>query len=308
MVLGVIGLAGVGGAAGLLVVGCATGVEPEVTSQAFDGNPDPTDDEGGITTMGMGTFDGPIDTAADDWPGEGSAEGGPVLPDLGMCSGDPDCVLPVGTCLEVQGQCVEGLCQHGPAAPGATCDDGDPCTTADACDGEGVCYGVELDCGAGMCVAGQCEGGGCMAGFADCNGDPGDGCEVELGTDANCGGCGDACSGGAHATASCSGGACQYACDAPWENCDGDWGNGCEIPVGVEHQCSASGIDPNGCWTAYCGASGDPDAANFGTYFCMDCATCRVPSAGQCQWCDHASGVFYPADACACGAYEDLAC
>lgn len=283
---------------------CATGVEPEGGSQAYDGSPDDTDDEG--TTAGMSTFGNPTEGGAEG-PGTGSADGTPP-PDLGMCADPSDCVLPAGTCLQVQGECVDGLCQHGPAAPGASCDDGDPCTSADACDGEGVCFGVELDCGAGECIDGECMGGGCPPGFADCNGDAGDGCEVELGTDADCGGCGDSCSGAAHATAGCMAGTCQYACQAPWENCDGDWGNGCEVPVGVEHQCSAAGLDPNGCWTAYCGNSGSADATNFGTYYCMDCATCRVPGAGQCQWCNHTTGTFYMADACFCGTFEDLAC
>jgi len=45
----------------------------------------------------------------------------------------------------------------------------------------------------------------CTAGFADCNGDPADGCEVNLETDGlACGACGHSCLGG-----SCSGGACQ---------------------------------------------------------------------------------------------------
>lgn len=306
---------GAGAWVGYAVVGatgCATGFEPEGTSQAYDGNLDAADDDDGPTAGGMGTFDGPIDTSADG-PVTSSADSadsadGPGVPDLGMCGDDADCTLPPGTCLQEQGMCVGGLCMHDAAAPGAVCDDGDACTTGDACDGEGVCFGVALDCGAGSCVAGECMGGGCPPGFAECNGNAGDGCETELGTTSNCGGCGDSCGAGAHANASCSAGACQFSCEAPWEDCDGDMGNGCEVPVGVEHQCSASGLDANGCWTAYCGASANPDASNFGTYYCMDCATCSVPGAGQCQWCNHSNGLFYPADACACGTYENLAC
>jgi hypothetical protein len=277
--------------------GCATGGEPDLTSQAYDGGLDPT---AGGTTAGMtGATWG-----ADDPDTADSAS----WPDFGSCSNDLDCILPAGSCLEVLGQCVGGFCQHGFAAPGASCDDGDPCTTTDACDGEGSCRGVAVDCGTGQCVGGQCVGGDCPAGFADCNGDAADGCEVQLGTNSDCSGCGDACSGAANATASCQAGACQYQCQAPYENCDGNWANGCEVPVGVEHSCSATGLDPSGCWTPYCGNSGSPNATNFGTYYCMDCATCRVPAAGQCQWCNHTTGLFYPQEVCGCGSYEDLAC
>lgn len=285
--------------------GCATGGDPELTTQAYDGPVDPSG-EGTATTSGVGTFGGtgPLD-AADVDPGTSASP----PPDLGMCSDDLDCVLPAGSCLEVIGDCIDGLCMHGAAAPGASCDDGDPCTTADACDGEGSCFGVDVDCGGtGECVDGECVGGDCPEGMADCNANAADGCEVQLGTDSDCSGCGDACSGAANATASCSAGACQYACQAPHENCDGDWANGCEVPVGVEHQCSQSGLDPNGCWTAYCGNSGAGDATNFGTYYCMDCPTCRAPSAGNCQWCNHTTGTFYDQAACFCGTFEDLAC
>jgi hypothetical protein len=291
---------------GAILSGCATGGDPENTSQAYEGPADPTDDEG---TTGSATGPGSFTTNPfDDGDETPATTDQPMPPDLGMCSDDLDCVLPAGSCLEVLGECVDGFCQHGAAAPGASCDDGDPCTSSDACDGEGVCYGVAVDCGTGECVDGECTGGDCEEGMADCNGNAADGCEVQLGTDSDCTGCGDACSGPANATASCSAGACQFQCQAPYDNCDGDWGNGCEVPVGVEHSCSQSGIDAAGCWTAYCGASGDTSATNFGTYYCVDCPTCHVPSAGQCQWCNHTTGTFYPQDACACGTYEDLAC
>jgi hypothetical protein len=49
--------------------------------------------------------------------------------------------------------------------------------------------------GTASCGDGTCEYA-CMSMYADCNGDPGDGCEVDLSTDvANCGACGMTCSG-----------------------------------------------------------------------------------------------------------------
>lgn len=287
------------------VGGCATGGEPDFTSQAFDaGFPTsgPSDDTtGSLTTGGRG------DEGSEE-PGTAGGEGG-TLPDFGACEVDEDCMLPEGTCLEEQGHCEGGTCEHGAAAPGTPCDDAQPCTVSDACDGEGVCFGVELDCGAGECVDGECIDQGCPSGFADCNGDMNDGCEAELGTDDHCGGCGDSCAAGNNASGSCSAGACQFQCQSPWENCDGDWGNGCEIPVGLPHQCDAMGINPTGgCWTAYCGNSASAGATNFGSYYCMDCSTCRSPGAGQCQWCNHATGGFYPADSCSCGDFLDVSC
>lgn len=284
--------------------GCAVGSGPALTSQAFDGGVTPASTSGGstgsITTGGQG----PMESGAED-----PDSSGPPVTDTGECNGNEDCVMSPGTCLETQGHCEAGVCEHGAAEPGVSCDDGDPCTRSDACDGEGSCFGVDLDCGNGECVDGKCIDEGCPAGFADCNGQMGDGCEVELGTDSNCAGCDDACVAGDNATGACTAGACDYQCTAPWENCDGDWVNGCEIPVGVAHQCDDQGINlSTGCWTAYCGNSVDVEATNFGTFHCIHCSTCRSPVAGQCQWCDSNTGIFFPTETCGCGAFEDLAC
>jgi len=289
---------------------CATGGEPEVSGQVYDG---PGPGEGTTNTTMSTSASGQEDEGSED-PGIPPTMDGLGPPDLGMCNDDTDCFLPAGSCLEQQGHCEGGMCEHGAAELGLGCDDGELCTTDDTCDGEGVCLGIEIVCTApnaegGQCVDGLCEGLDCAADWADCNDDMNDGCEVALGTATDCGGCGDACSGADNADAMCTGGSCEYLCQGSWENCDGDWGNGCEIPVGVAHQCDSSGINPgNGCWTAYCGASADPEATNFGSFHCIDCSTCRSPAAGQCQWCDHDSGVFFPAETCGCGGYEDLSC
>ncbi|MEM6956099.1 MAG: hypothetical protein AAF645_10435, partial [Myxococcota bacterium] len=46
------------------------------------------------------------------------------------------------------------------------------------------------------CVAGECVLGSCLGDFVDCNGDPADGCEVRLRTEAACTACDDACNEG----------------------------------------------------------------------------------------------------------------
>jgi sugar lactone lactonase YvrE len=58
------------------------------------------------------------------------------------------------------------------------------------------------------CDAGSCALGACDQGFGDCDGDPANGCEVDLATsDESCGACGKVCSAGGHCTnGSCGGG------------------------------------------------------------------------------------------------------
>ena len=78
------------------------------------------------------------------------------------------------------------------------------------------------------CAAGVC-GFTCEANFADCDGNPNNGCEVDLRTTVgNCGRCGNACS-VANGTAACVAGACAVAsCTAPFRDCDMRPTNGCE--------------------------------------------------------------------------------
>jgi hypothetical protein len=116
--------------------------------------------------------------------------------------------------------------------------------------------------------------------------------------------CESICVPGPHvATAMCDpAGQCIITCDPPWQDCDGDVATGCEVPVGVAHQCDAQGLDSvEGCWTAYCGSSVSESAVNFGTYYCMDCITCQQPTEGQCRWCDHDTGHFFTPKGCSCG-------
>jgi hypothetical protein len=81
------------------------------------------------------------------------------------------------------------------------------------------------------CSAGEChiKTDGCEVGYQDCNGDPADGCEVDLKTNKlNCGVCNKVCP-DLNGTPSCAGGLCQIACNDGFQDCDDSRDDGCEI-------------------------------------------------------------------------------
>jgi hypothetical protein len=125
--------------------------------------------------------------------------------------------------------------------------------------------GCHLANATSACVQSLCAVHACNTGFADCNANAADGCEVNLASDAlNCGACGVACMAGQncmagvciapngcgacnlpHATAGCHNNVCTVAhCDVGWGDCDKNAANGCETDLQS---------DPNNCGA--CGAA-----------------------------------------------------
>jgi hypothetical protein len=116
-------------------------------------------------------------------------------------------------------------CSGGLAACGASCVD----LSADAehC-GECTIACTAPDHADPTCARSECAWE-CRAGFADCDGEPSNGCEADLSRPETCGSCTVACPDGAGASAICQPSGCGLACAAERLDCDGDPANGCEV-------------------------------------------------------------------------------
>ena len=114
------------------------------------------------------------------------------------------------------------VCGGGLTACGETCVDTD--TDADNCGGCG--RPCTLPNALAQCTGGACAITACTQGYADCDANPANGCEVHVADDAaNCGGCGHACA----ANEVCVEGACQAAaCVQPLQTCTAGGASCCD--------------------------------------------------------------------------------
>ncbi|MDO9017470.1 MAG: hypothetical protein Q7V43_11205, partial [Myxococcales bacterium] len=135
--------------------------------------------------------------------------------------------------------CVAGRCTRGACGAGfANCDgvDSNGCevnTVAGDINNCGACnnrcptppIGSIAVCANSTCTTSSVS---CMAGSADCDGAPANGCEVAITTVTNCGACGRACV-NTNGTATCVSQLCGINCSAGFGNCNGLLSDGCEI-------------------------------------------------------------------------------
>ncbi|MBL8916930.1 MAG: hypothetical protein JNM17_39870 [Archangium sp.] len=130
--------------------------------------------------------------------------------------------------------CVGGVCGIGTCAMGrSNCNqqyaDGceiDVTTDVSHC---GQCMNACMTPnGTPACVVGACRIGTCNQGFANCNGQIPDGCEVDTTSSVgNCGACNAVCN-AANANNSCVNSVCAFTCQPNWYDADGIRTNGCE--------------------------------------------------------------------------------
>ncbi len=199
----------------------------------------------------------------DSTPGNGcETDTQTSLAHCGMCG--RSCAAPPNATAA----CTGGVCGLGTCNPGFGDCDGDVmngCETAlnTSLAHCGACGRVcQVPNGLAQCVQGSCQRSGCTTGFADCDGDTGNGCEVNLTNDPqHCRSCNAACS-LPRATAVCVSSACAVGtCEAGFDNCDGMAANGCEANLTTS--------------TSHCGACGRSCAFPRATPSC-EAGTCAI--------------------------------
>ncbi|MBL8683386.1 MAG: hypothetical protein JNK05_29730 [Myxococcales bacterium] len=157
------------------------------------------------------------------------------------------------------------------------------------------------------CARGMCGIGACNPGFADCNMNPADGCEVNIALDPrNCGSCGRVCASLPNATPTCALGMCGLgACLPGFDNCDGMVANGCESNLGTSNvHCGRCGNACTGGQSCVLGTCQCP----AGQSLCGGVCTALATDARNCGACGRvcAAGQTCVAGSCQCPAGQTL--
>ena len=142
--------------------------------------------------------------------------------------------------------------------------------------------------GAPACVAGACRIAHCAEEYLrDCNGDPSDGCEIDVRGDLkNCGECENSCGNECAKKVSCEASECKLVCKSGCGDCDEKAANGCETTLTS---------DPANC--GRCGLACSGTACGEGLCEPKRLATLPDPafltsSAGQVFWWERSNGTI----------------
>lgn len=214
-----------------------------------------------VADPGLDTADPGVD------PGGELDEGlGPDAPELPPeCEGDGQCQDKITEPQCQTASCVDGACVVEDLE--SACDDGDPCTDNDGCQG-GACVGDAYTCPGSelLCVVNECVGGGqceesvvegfCLLGGACAqDGLPAGDCQVcdAANNQAVAAEDGAACGGvGCYAPGTCEGGACQAQWLCEGDCCSAKSGPGCDDPAIALCVCQANAACCTSVWAESC--------------------------------------------------------
>ncbi|MBI5512336.1 MAG: hypothetical protein HY909_01130, partial [Deltaproteobacteria bacterium] len=151
--------------------------------------------------------------------------------------------------------------------------------------------------GTAGCAMGRCTVRSCAEGFADCDMNATNGCEVATGSSSShCGRCGNACPARPNAFPGCVLGSCVISCVAGFADCDGDAMNGCEVDTRTDPAhcaaCNRACAVPRA--TAACAGSRctvgrcDPGFADCNTMAADGCEVNTLVDENHCGRCGNA--------------------
>ena len=145
--------------------------------------------------------------------------------------------------------------------------------TSDARNCGGCAQACSVNHAVPACIASVCQLS-CAAGWGNCNGNAGDGCETNLASSAvNCGSCGNSCSPNNINGSACNGGLCNGICNNGFADCNGNRQiDGCEVNTGGD--------------TANCGACGTRCSTNHVNGSTCNAGVCQGMCAGGFDDCD----------------------
>jgi hypothetical protein len=228
----------------------------------------------------------------------------PNLHDSGACTG---------------GSCTVGTCDIGWGDCNSNPTDG--CETGLQTDPLN-CGGCKAFCmipanGTPGCAGGMCIIGSCNTGYADCDMQLGNGCEVNLQTDVNnCGACKNACV-LPNATSACALSSCELVmCNAGFANCDMIASNGCEVNTTTDaNNCNSCGnICPSGphstpvCNSSVCAIVCDPGYLDCDNNPANGCEVNANTDAANCSACGKACSMNHATESCVAGACTIVTC
>ena len=217
--------------------------------------------------------------------------------------------------------CSSGACSYSCSGNYADCNSGTAGCETDlsATTSCGTSCGTKTDCTAKphvvavTCSSGSCGVTTCASGYADCDHDGSNGCEVDLNSAGNCGACGNSCSSKTQVSAAtCSSMTCHVTtCNSGYFDCDTLGSNGCEVhPSNDAHNCgTTSAACGNDCTndanvssaTCTSGACAYSCASGFGD--CTGTAGCETPTttASNCGACGNNCSTKSHVSAATCG-------
>jgi hypothetical protein len=212
--------------------------------------------------------------------------------------------------------CSSGICGLTCSPPFVDCD-GNP---SNGCEvniltSPSNCGGCQQTCPSGqngspVCKSGTC-GLFCPFPFANCNGNPNSGCQVNLAIDPhNCGACGAACPANLpNGSPGCFNLMCGVQCAAGFANCDAVLSNGCETPIVADvHNCGGCGITcPPGingvaiCSSSACGITCSTGFANCNGNLADGCEINTNNDVNNCGACGNVCSSVNGSPSCTIG-------